>query len=253
MKFIEYRDPSDLAITTIHAHNELLQISAELGILGVISLVLIFWQVVRILRQKQNAFPTYSRMILAALGGLFGTLIPDANFTSSMIVLLFLFYLVWLIPESNDRPLSHKGRIYGALTLVIVLVGIGYGWNIWKIQPYEQALAAAYQNNWRGASAALRTTQKREPGNPYYLHALGFSYGQVACKTGEDFDQALTYYQQSFETYPDWGIGHANAGVLYATKGDFKNAALQMEQAVLNVSPTILFQLLAGRLLHSAK
>ncbi|MCD6424137.1 MAG: O-antigen ligase family protein, partial [Anaerolineales bacterium] len=246
MKYIEYRDPSDIVTTIIHAHNELIQISAELGILGVICLILIFWQVVRILRQQQEDLPTYSWVILAALGGLFGTLITEALFSSPLIFLLFLFYMVWLIPGGHDYPLPHKGRIYGGLSLVIVLVGIGYGWNIWKIQPYDQALQAAYENNWKGASAAMRTAQKRDPANPYYQHALGFLYGQVACQTGEDVDQALSYYQQSFDTYPNWGIDHANAGVLYAIKGDLKNAALQMEQAVINDPQQSFFSCLLG-------
>jgi len=245
-KYIEYRNLSDIKTTIIHAHNELIQIGAELGILGVISLIIVFWQVVRILRQQQEVLPTYSRIILAALGGLFGSLITEVLFASPMIFLLFLFYMVWLIPSVNDTPLPRKGRIYGALTMVVVLIGIGYGWNIWKIEPYDQALQAAYENNWKDTSAALRTAQKRDPANPYYQHALGFSYGQVACQTGEDVDRALSYFQQSFETYPNWGIDHANAGVLYAIKGDFENAAFQMEQAVYNDPQQSFFNCLLG-------
>ena len=148
-------------------------------------------------------------------------------------------------------PLPRKGRVYGGLTLIIVLVGIGYGWNIWKIEPYDQALQAAYENNWKDTSAALRTAQKRDPANPYYQHALGFSYGQVACQTGEDVDRALSYYQQSFKTYPDWGIDHANAGVLYAIKGDIKNAALHMEQAVYYDPQQSFFSCLLGDYYHN--
>ena len=251
--YLELRNTGISSTSAIHAHNQLLQLTAELGILGIIALTLIFWQVISRNRQETGHVSVDSQIAIIALGGLFGVELVDAIFTSSMIVFLFIFYLVWLIPEHKITLMSNKGRILGSLTLAIILVGIGYGWNIWKITPYDRALQAAWQNDWEGASLLLETAQTRDPANPYYRHALGYSYGQVACLTGQEVNQALPYYEQSFETYPNWGIDHANAGVLYAISGDFNNAILQMEEAVLKSSTKLLLQLLIGRLLPSAK
>jgi len=245
-KYLELRNPGISSHPYIHAHNQLIQLTAELGILGIITLLLLFWQIFRRNQQETGQLPLNSQMAVIALGGLFGVELVDAIFTSSMIVILFIFYFVILIPGRNDRPLPNKGRLFGGLTLVIILVGVGYGWNIWKIKPYDRALKAAWQNNWEGASSALLTAQERDPSNPYYNHALGFSLGQVACQVGKGADEALTYYNQSFETYPNWGIDHANAGDLYAFSGDFQNAVLQMEQAVHNYPQESFFYCLLG-------
>jgi len=163
-----------------------------------------------------------------------------------MIVLLFIFYLVWLLPPKNEHSLPKKTWMLSVLTLVGIILGFGAGWNIWKIKPYHQALIASGQNNWQQASTALLSAQERDPSNPYYQHALGFSTGQVACQTGEGYADAISYYQQALQTYDGWGIDHANLAVIYAAKGDHQNAANQIEMAIDNYPPSAFYKCLLG-------
>ena len=246
MKYLEVRDATFDPGTMIHAHNQLIQITTELGILGLITLLMIFWQIIRQLRKEPGGLPATSRVALTALGGLFGVLIPDAIFTSSMIVLLFIFYLVWILPPQKDHLSFPKPWGLGLLSLAAVLLACGGGWIIWKIQPYNLALVAAEQDNWQEASTALLSTLERDPDNPYYQHALGYIHGQVACQSGEGYDESLAYYQQSFESYNRWGIDHANAGMLFAASGDYQNAANQMKTAIQLFPQNSFFNCLLG-------
>ncbi len=246
MKYLQYHNPAIAPNTQIHAHNEILQISAQLGILGLITLLMIFWQVLRQLRKEPGGLPASSRVALSALGGLFGVLIPDAIFTSSMIVLLFIFYLVWILPPQNNHPSFPKPWGLGLLSLAAVFLACGGGWIIWKIQPYNLALGAAEQDNWQEASTALLSALERDPGNPYYQHTLGYTHGQAACQSGERYGEALGYYQQSLKTYSGWGIDHANTAVLYAASGDYQSAANQMEMAIQYRPQNSFFSCLLG-------
>ncbi len=245
-KYLELRDPIFYSGTFIHAHNQLIQITTELGILSLISLLLLIWQGIRLLSKEQGGLPSTSKVALIALGGLFGVLIPDAILTSAMIVLLFLFYLIWILPTEEHLLKSNKNKGLSLLSLTAFLLGRGVGWILWKIQPYDQAVQAAIQENWLEASIALHTAQERDPSNPYYQHALGLTEGQIACQAEGNAKQAADYYQRSSETYQNWGIDHVNAGVLYAINGDYQNAASQMELAVQNLPQNFFFNCLLG-------
>lgn len=245
-KYLELRDPLFYPGTFIHAHNQLIQITTELGILGLLSLLVIIWQGIRLLITEQGELPSSSKVSLIALGGLFGVLIPDAIFTNSMIVLLLLYYLVWLLPSGEHLPILGKTKGLSLLSLAAFLLACSSSWILWKIQPYNTALQAAERENWREASTALISALERDPSNPYYLHALAYTEGQIACQAEENVNQALDYFQQSFNTYPNWGIDHTNAAVLYAINGDYQNAADQMEIAVQNFPQSIFYHCLLG-------
>ena len=245
-KYLALRDPMFYPGTFIHAHNQLIQITTELGILGLITLLLIIWHGIRQLNKEEGGLSPSSKVSLIALGGLFGVLIPDAILTSTMIVLLVLVYLVWILPGEKHLPKLNKTSGLRLISLTAILLLFSFEWILWKIQPYDQALIAANQDDWQEASSALDSALERDPGNPYYLHALAFTEGQTACQSDGNVSPSVDYYQRSFDSYENWGIDHANAAVLYARVGDYRNAENQMEQAIQNFPQNTFFNCLLG-------
>jgi tetratricopeptide (TPR) repeat protein/O-antigen ligase len=249
--YLNTRDPAIDPSTLIHAHNQLLQITVELGLLGLITFLLVFWKFFHNIT-KQKISPQIHTTAIPALTGIFCVLLPDAIFTSANIVLLFLFYLVWILPPSNDQSLLKKSGTYTVLTAAALLVMLGTGWNIWKLEPYHQAILAAREGNWTQAKGHLILAQKRDPQNTYYQQALGYSVGQVACQTGIGYQEALDYYTSSLIRYPRWGIDHTNTALLYSEAGDYKKAAKQMELAIQYQPETTFYKCLLGEIFLEA-
>ena len=244
-KYLELRDPAFFPGTFVHSHNQLIQTTFELGFLGLASMLLLGWQWIRLSVKEKGSSPASTKVMLIAMGGFFGVLIPDAV-NSAMIILLILFYFVWIFPAEEKLPKVEKSIGLLSMSLIAILLAGSFGWLLWKIQPYDQALRAAGQNDWHKTSTSLITALDRDPSNPYYLHSLAYIEGQIACQEEENINQALDYYQLSFEIFNNWGIDHANAAVLYAISGDYQNAANHMEQAVKNYPQTSTFSCLLG-------
>lgn len=231
-EYIKFRDPLFEARSFIHAHNQILQITVELGILGLISLIAVFWKYSRALNAKKEELSPYRRYALIALSGLFGVLLPDAIMTSAMIVFLLIFYLVWMIPADDHR--YRRSKILGQISITIfsIIIGLGAIWIAWKIEPYFKALVQAYDANWQGATDQLEIASSRDPHNPYYQYALGSVTGEQACLTGEEFSTPITYYLNSLDSYPNWDISLVNLAGLYGKSGDYIQAAAQIESAI---------------------
>jgi tetratricopeptide (TPR) repeat protein len=186
------------------------------------------------------------RFGLLALSGLFGVLIPDAIFTSSMIVFMLIFYFVWMFPEGEYRADRRPVSPLIALTLFSILVGIGAAWIIWKIEPYFQAVVHSYNNDWMESVNQLEIAISRDPDNPYYLYTLGFATGEIACESGEGYSKPIELYSSALEIYPTWDIGHVNLASMYAEMGKFTLATSHMAKAIETYSFNPLYTCIIG-------
>ena len=227
-EYLRFRDASFEARSFIHAHNQILQLTSELGVLGFFSLLLILWKYFQALARE--GFSPHQRFGLIALFGLFGVLLPDAILTSTMIVFLMIFYLVWMAPEGKKLG-NNPVNLY-VFTAFSIIIYIGASWITWKIEPYYKAVSESYQGNWQEVTKQIEIALQRDPNNPYYQYVLGYSTGQEACSLGEGFNDSINHYSSSLESYPNWDISYANLAGLYAEIGDYKQAADQMENAI---------------------
>ncbi len=229
--YFSYRDPVFEGRTFIHAHNQILQIAAEFGLLGLLSLMAVSWKLFKSIKGKGVALSSHQRLGMIALSGLFGVLIPDAIFTSSMIVFLLIFYLVWIFPEEEFRLPGNPNFLY-VVTVLAILIGIGASWICWKIAPYYKAVDQEHSRNWEVASKQLIKAIERDPNNPYYQYALGYTLGEEACAQGEGYSVPITHYERAMESYPGWDIGLANLAGLHSADGNFGQASERMEDAI---------------------
>jgi tetratricopeptide (TPR) repeat protein len=185
------------------------------------------------MNKDQPGFANHQQVGFVALSGLFGALIPDAIFTSSMIVFLVIFYLVWIFP-TKDVQFSRKNQNYFRIhiSLCALLLGIGAAWICWKIEPYYEAVIEVYSGNWKDASKLLMLAIDRDPGNPYYQYAVGFTTGEEACIQGESFSVPIAYYEKALLSFPNWDIGLVNLASLHAVTGNYSQAVNLMEDVV---------------------
>jgi len=231
-EYIKYRDPLYEGRSFIHAHNQILQVIVEFGFVGLISLMAVIWKWIRALFKSKTGLSSSGRITLIALSGLFVILLPDAILTSATIVFLLIFYLVWMNPLGGQA--SGENKQLGLITISVfsILVGLGASWITWKIEPYYKALIQAYDDNWQGATEQLEIALERDPLNPYYGYALGYTTGQLSCLNGEGFSTPISYYLDSLDSYPNWDISHANLAGMYGESGNYFQAATQMEYAI---------------------
>ena len=242
-----YRDPSYWAKTVIHSHNQIVQITLELGLLSLISLLAISWKYyLLIVKNSTQKLSSKHQFSLIALVGLFGVLIPDAIFTSSTIVVLMFFYLIWMIPVEDLNQKTIKPIALFVITALFIFVGLGAGWNSWKVKPYYEAILLGNKGNWTEAISKLEFALERDPQNPYYKYMLGFTTGQRACLLGDDFSAPIAYYLSSLDVYPNYDVSHANLAGLYSGIGDYAQAAEHMEYAIQSYSRQPFYKCLLG-------
>jgi O-antigen ligase/tetratricopeptide (TPR) repeat protein len=245
-QYLVYRDPSFDARSFIHAHNQTLQITVELGLVGLVSLIYVFWRYFIETRRSHKKIRSNDLFSLIALCGLFGVLLPDAIFTSAMIVFLFIFYLVWISPE-RDTTENYLGvPPLLILTLISFFIGLGAGWIAWKIKPYYQAVIHSYNKNWSESAVQLELALDRDPRNPYYQYAIGFTRGEIACNKGEGHSDSIKMYKAALESYPTWDIGLVNLAGITGDSGDYSSAISQMDQAIQTYPYNHLYHCIQG-------
>lgn len=231
-KYIQYRDKLDSPITKIHPHNQLLHIGVQFGLMGLISFGVLCWQFVKTILNHGRPFDEFSRWIIPGLFGVAVTLLPDAILTSSTLVLLVIYCSVGIFPDNQIHPVTKKQPILFGASFFAVILAISGGWVAWKTQPYYQARKATENQDWEKAAAYLEVALSRDPGNPFYQHALGYTNGQAACNRGFGYEKPILYYERSLDTYHGWPVNHSNLAILYQKTGNIHHAIQEIQQAV---------------------
>ena len=54
----------------------------------------------------------------------------------------------------------------------------------------------------------------------------------LECATRDDYECALTNYNQAIQLKPDWAEPYDNRGLAYAAKGDYPRALADLSQAI---------------------
>jgi tetratricopeptide (TPR) repeat protein len=231
-QFLKYRDPEMFSSVLLHAHNEILQILAQLGVLGLLSLGWLFYGYFRILKSKPVEDADGSWRYLLPLAGFLGKGLVDAYFESSTATLMVAVCLVgWLPPRSVRKAPWNSINLAAALTILLLLFGLDY-YALWKLRPYQEARLAAYAGDWEAAVSALQEARDRDPGNPFYLLAQAQAKGQIACRVGSGYQESIELYQQSLDRYGGWGSLQANLAGLYERLGAYEKAEVYSRNAI---------------------
>jgi len=152
----------------------------------------------------KNRFP----FLFTGTAWYFGTLIPVIGivqigrqqmadrytyFPMTGFVIVLLFFLVYLIPNSIKK--NSKVKISGFIALVLILSSL------------SMKQVKLWENDFTLFSHALKHTS-----NNYIAHvALGYHFG-----LNEDYEKAVKHYQESISIKPDFADAHINLGNLMA-------------------------------------
>ena len=230
-----------------HAHSSLMNLLAEMGILGFFALAFLAISYFRVffknfkqkIRQSFLFLPTTAFILAYLIHSLFDSLHMEPALIWSLAILMGA--AIAENPQSlNQNNSAVKKRPWWVLIL------IAFAWfGIWTITPYYQAVELANQNQWQQAYEKFEQAVKRDPGNALTHQQLALS-AAVLAQQGDPamLDVAIKALQTTIQHEPSWALNHANLASLHFTKYDTQNGLLYAENAILLAPNSTLFKLI---------
>jgi tetratricopeptide (TPR) repeat protein len=225
-----------------HAHNAVLHIGAELGIIGLIALFATLVVMALTARRNWKASTTRQRGILAAaIGAVLAFAVhhqTDVPATEPAIALTGLLALALMLTSPQPQPITSAiRRIEHSIAMAglwVALIVSGF----WSSQIYKDYLSnlvyGISSNDFRGSAERLQSVIERDPALTLYPMQQGFMWGMAASEGDLDAaQQAINVYERLVVTEPNYAIVWANLGALYQQVGQSDKAVLAMKQAVM--------------------
>ena len=228
-----------------HAHNIILHVAAELGIVGLVALALTAWIALRALRRPSDPLAI---MGISAFAGFVAHQMFDVPAMMPTLALVALGMLVLALPVNENTAVEAKGaapfralltrweRVLPALIAVggIVLVVTGL-WSALNYREYVAALSEGVASgDYRAAAERLQAVAQSDPSLAINDEERGFLLGLAAA---EGDTQAAQDGAESFARYvalePNYAAGWANLAALDEASGNLGEAADAMQQAAV--------------------
>jgi putative inorganic carbon (HCO3(-)) transporter len=222
-----------------HAHNLVLNVAAELGVPGLIAVLMGLVACVRAVRSNLRGGYADRPVIIAAttaasavvLHQLFDVtlLLPSVAFTA------LLAFVVATAPVS-PAPLSvGRGRLQSAgiaaLGLVLLVSGL---WDTRAHAAYASVLASEPVSGLAATADTLKALSQDDPDFAPSYALQGLLYGLAANDTA-DADtlvaQSIAAYERFVTLEPNYAPAWANLGALYLEQGDVEQAIVAMRRA----------------------
>jgi hypothetical protein len=232
-----------------HAHSIPLNVAAELGIFGLIALIVTVIVIIRAARRNAETVHGADRFALIAAGGAcIGFAVHhllDLPAMNPAIMLMGLFALVAFaapVPLAKEAPVQKRYATGGVVVSIagIALIAIG----LWSATLYERYWDAVYYamqtHDYAGGAAQLDPVIAVDPSLPLYYQQRGMLYG-LAAATGDStfLPAAITSFERFTQLAPYSSGGWYNLAALYAQTGRYADAAAALEQ-LRSLSPALL-------------
>ena len=223
------------------AHNDYVQIFAELGLVGLFFLGWLFFALIKtsfaLLGEETNGKLRYLLMgVMVALGGLAVSAFSSFPSQISTPTFVFVIYLGVLGGQYSRQTKQHENSIPyckkpitlpswistggAVVTFIFLLILLPFESNRLTADGfYRRVVELASQNDW-----AAVTRQAKE-GYSYYPYRKDFLFqqGRAYLATG-DVDGAIATTEEFLEAYPYHVNAHHNLAVAYVRKGDMDRA-----------------------------
>jgi tetratricopeptide (TPR) repeat protein len=221
-----------LGFATSHAHNALLQVGLEGGLVGLGLVAAAGWAVVRAFRRSWAVADPGERSRLAAYVGVGAAIAVhhtlDYLFETPLYALAVLGTLMVMAP-SQDSTASSGGRrapaiLLGALaSLVVVLIGLSRG----SVR-YWNGLQQAGAGDWESAAQEICAAAETNPA--WTLYAFQCALAEAHSPNG-DLEEAKRILRETLEVDPYWPTHYANVAALEWTAGGAERGLSTMRQA----------------------
>ncbi len=223
-----------------HAHNLPLTILAELGLPGLLAMLISGFVIVRAGWHNWQALPPQDRPLwmggVAALSGFIVHHLFDTPAMMPLIALVGLFTLIMVIvpvqPVRMTPAWRQRGHPIGMIVLWGVLIGLGF-WHTTHYMRYYAILADALKNDTFAESAqALQAIIAADPYQPAYHLQQGYLFGLAASKGDEKAIQpALDAYARYLALEPYQATAWSNLAALHWQNNDKLSAISAIQQA----------------------
>lgn len=223
----------------LHAHNIILHIGAELGIVGLAALVVAVFLIVRAMAanwrsadiRKQNAL---TGAIAAAVGFGIHQLLDVTAMLPAVTIAGMAALAAALFPVAHDKAaLPHQRRGFGAVGVVlpVVLVIVG-AWSTQRYVDYVDVLNnVSNTNDYEEAAQALDNVIANDPAHPFYYYQQGMLYALAAAENESALPAAIQAYEAFVSLEPIYAPAWANLGGLYWQAGQTDAAVEAMQEA----------------------
>jgi tetratricopeptide (TPR) repeat protein len=223
-----------------HAHNALLQIIGEMGILGLGLVGWLGWMIIRTFTRAWQNVPDSVHPRLAGYAGAFAALTVHHMFDYAFEllpytvgVLLLLSLLIRLAPDT-ERIEIKKGLWVPLLAGILVLFGLGSFFTLGGSTEFQKGIDAARNAEWGSARDDICAAFEINPNISHYAFQCGLIQAQYAhiTKNPEPLESAISAYTAGLSADPYWPVHWANLGALEWETGDRDNAVDHMLRAM---------------------
>lgn len=220
-----------------HAHNLILHVATELGIVGLAALAFTAWQIFRALRTPRKRDPL-ATMGIAAFAGIVAHHMVDVPGMMPALALAALLVLALFITpneaENTERTVSRyrwQPALLAAASLVLVASGI---WSTFSYREYIWAMSDGIARDaYRDAATRVKNLAEGDPALAVYAQQAGMLFGFAAEQGDTDAISAgIDEFRRYTALEPSYSSGWANLAALYSEAGENELAAETMQRAV---------------------
>lgn len=220
-----------------HAHNLILHVATELGIVGLVALAFTAWRIFRVLRQPGKRDPL-AIMGIAAFAGIAAHHMVDVPAMMPALALAALLVLALFITPteaSNTERIIPSYRWQPALLAVASLVLLASAiWSTFSYREYISALSDGIARDaYRDAATRVKHLAASDPALAVYAQQAGLLFGFAAEQGDTDaISEGIEQFRRYTALEPSYSSGWANLAALYSEAGETELAAETMQQAV---------------------
>ncbi|MBI4571041.1 MAG: O-antigen ligase family protein, partial [Chloroflexi bacterium] len=258
-----------------HSHNGFLQAAVDLGVPGVLAMLLLAgtlaWLLLRALRTAEGE----TRLSVIAVSGAFAgfatfSLLDAPNmFKGPLVALACLGAIATLAardapapPEAAPAALDERwlralraAQLVARAAVPVALAALLVGWGRLDVAHYEYSNARENANAGNLAEAG-RDAQRAvdlDPSFPVYRLALGTILGQAYLKGGQPelLEDAERQLERAVELEPRSAVGYTNLALLYAQAADRERTLAAAQQALRYANSDAAVMFAAGSALEA--
>jgi O-antigen ligase/tetratricopeptide (TPR) repeat protein len=223
-----------------HAHNVVIQIAGELGIVGIMALLVTVVLMMLAARQtgQQTSGPARVEWAAAAAATVGLAVIHLLDVTSMLPIIAIIFMMSLSLAVAPPHPITvsvtraKRVRGFGLAGLWVSLFATGL-WDSQVYQRYNDITANAFENRqYTDTAAQLQAISDSDPSMVIYPAQQAFLWGLAADAGDLDAQQkAIAAYERVVTLEPYYAPYYANLGALYWNADDTEQGLEAMQRA----------------------
>ncbi len=226
-----------------HAHNIVLHVSAELGLIGLAVLLITGVALVTASLRNLRADPVIAAGLGASAAFVVHHLFDVPSLNPSIALMGLIAFVVAAAPSKALRLSGFRRQVMRfAVPLVALALVISGFWSNAVYQRYIEVVSqtAGGAISFRDGADRLQSVVDADPDLSLYSYEMGYLYGLAG-----DTQAAIRAFERYTELEPNYPMGWMNLFALYEQAGDLPRAlaAVQRAHELSAYEPTILYHL----------